>query len=82
MMLNRIDAVYSPNFYSLEYTKNREHLSNQFKILRLPEEGVFLYSAFSKNSALKYLKQYEKALVKIERERPYEQFLKESMTTP
>jgi polar amino acid transport system substrate-binding protein len=82
MMLNRIDAVYSPDFYSLEYTKNREHLSDQVKIVRLPEDGVFLYSAFSKNSALKYLKEYEKALVKIERERPYEQFLKESMSTP
>ncbi|WP_219340175.1 substrate-binding periplasmic protein [Spartinivicinus marinus] len=72
MLRERLDAVYSPDSYELIYTAKANSFFNNIKVVPLPEPKVGLYTVFSKKTAIKYIKSYEKTLNEIE---PYETHL-------
>jgi ABC-type amino acid transport substrate-binding protein len=75
MILNRIDAVYSPTLQELIYMAKKQGINEKVKGIHLPDKPFPVFTVFSKNGAKKYLKKYEKALETTSKEMPYKTFL-------
>ncbi|MEI8634066.1 hypothetical protein P4S72_22230 [Vibrio sp. PP-XX7] len=67
LMIDRLDAFYSPDSISIQYIGKKYHFSEKTKMLFIPEETTALYTVFSKESGEKYVVAYEQALIKLQK---------------
>lgn len=72
----RIDAFFSPDSYSVVYAANKNNLSDKITILPISNEGIDLYTVFSKQSAVIHKERYEAGLAKVKKQNSYETVLK------
>lgn len=72
---SRLDAFYNPEETSLIYSIQKNHLSDQLKVLQLPEKPTGLYVAFSKKAPSQLIVQFNQAHAKIEKQKPYKDVL-------
>lgn len=77
----RIDAFFSPDIYSIEYAAKKYNLAEKITVFPIPNEGIDLYTVFSKITALQYQKRYEEALAKVKAQNSYESILKQHTAT-
>lgn len=72
---SRLDAFYNPEETSLIYSIQQIHLSDQLKVLKLPERATGLYVAFSKRVSPEFIELFNKAHTKVEKQKPYKDVL-------
>ena len=72
---DRLDGVYSPDTTAIKYEIMKKSLQNEIKLVRLYEDNRNLYSVFSKESAEKYLENYQKSLITLNEKLSYDNFL-------
>ena len=80
MLLNRIDAVYSPLELNMISTTKAHGIYDKIKIIRIPEEPMKLYTVFSKKKfhpKFNLVAQYDAAFKSIEGAKIYKRLLNE-----
>ena len=75
MILNRIDAVYSPTLQELIYMAKEQGSIEKVKGVLLPDKPFPVFTVFSQKGAKKFLSKYENALKDISKKMPYKKFL-------
>lgn len=76
----RLDAVYSVIYTELEYMAGILGLSSELKTVPLPDPRLEIFTAFSPQAAEKYLSCYEASFEKINRQKPFDSYLKKYLT--
>jgi ABC-type amino acid transport substrate-binding protein len=82
MLLNRIDAVYSPLELNMISTAKKYDIYDKIKIIRIPEEPMKLYTAFSKikfHPRFNLVAQYDAAFKKINGQQVYKKLLEQHL---
>lgn len=79
ILAKRIDGFYHPDILAVDFEIQRAGLAAQLRLVKLPEQGVALYSAFSRQAAARYLASYEQALEHVQAEQSYAAFFQQYM---
>jgi len=68
----RIDAFFSPDSASFRHYLEQVQLTSSVRLLPLSDQGIGMYTVFSKAAAAQHLKAYEAALQSLQAQQPYQ----------